>query len=336
MKKGILVSIITGFLGVMIVGASGMNVDAAEIKLSYSTHFPAQHAQCKAAVDWANEIEKRTGGKVKISVFPGGTLTQLPHLYDGVVKGISDIGFGIFAISRGRFPVMAALDLPVGYPTGMVATRTVHEFAKAVKPKELEDVKVLYLHAHGPGVLFTKKPVRTLEDVKGMKIRATGTSARVVEALGGVPVALPIGGTYEALQKNIAEGNFAAMEALKGFKLAEVVKYVTKLSSVGYTTTFFVVMNKEKWNALPGDIQKVFEQVSEEWVAVHGKIWDDTDEEGISFAKSKGNEIIEQSEAESEKWTQAVASVIKDYIAKTPDGDGPVEKINALIKQNTK
>ena len=324
------------FLGVITAGQWRFYAEAAPIKLSYSTHFPAQHAQCKAGVAWAKEIEKRTQGNVQISVFPGGTLTKLPQLYDGVLKGISDIGFGIFAISRGRFPVMSALDLPMGYPTGRLATRVTHEFGKAVNPKEIQNVKMLYLHAHGPGVLFTKKPVHKLDDLKGMKIRATGTSAKVVNALGGVPVALPIGGTYEALQKGIAEGTFAAMEALKGFKLAEVTKSVTKCISVGYTTTFFIVMNKDKWHSLPADVKKVFDQVSEEWVDVHGRIWDETDEEGAKYAKDLGNEIIELSKEENARWSKAVAKVIDEYTAETPDGERYVEKIRSLMATYSK
>ena len=323
-------------IGVISIGISVNRAEAAPIKLTYSTHFPAQHAQYKAAVGWAKEIEKRTQGGVQISMFPGGTLTKLPQLYDGVLKGISDIGFGIFAISRGRFPVMSALDLPMAYPSGTVATRAANEFARAVNPKEIQNVKLLYLHGHGPGMLFTKKPIRSLEEVRGVKIRATGTSAKVVKALGGVPVALPIGGTYEALQKGIAEGTFASMEALKGFKLAEVTKSVTKCITVGYTTTFFVVMNKDKWASLPDNIKKIFEQVSEEWADVHGKTWDETDKEGLSYARGLGNEIVELSQEENAKWKKAVGTVIDDYRAKTPNGGEYVEKIQALVKKYSK
>jgi TRAP-type C4-dicarboxylate transport system substrate-binding protein len=287
-------------------------------------------------MEWAKEIEKRTQGAVKISVFPGGTLTKLPQLYDGVVKGLSDIGFGIFAISGGRFPVMSALDLPMSYPSAMVATRAANEFARDFNPEEIQDVKLLYLHGHGPGTLFTKKTIRSLSDLKGVKIRATGTSAKIVKALGGVPVALPIGGTYEALQKGIAEGTFASMEALKGFKLAEVTKSVTLCTTVGYTTTFFIVMNKGKWASLPDSIKKTFEATNEEWTDKHGKTWDATDKVGLDFAKSRGNEIVELSKEENAKWGNAVKVVIDEYITKTPNGSAYVEKIQASVEKYSK
>jgi len=231
---------------------------------------------------------------------------------------------------------MAAVDLPMGYPDGKVASKVAQEFAKTFKPEELNDVKVLYLHAHGPGLLHTKKPVRKLEDLKGMKIRATGLSAKVVEALGGVPVAMPQGATYEALNKGVVEGTFGPMEVLKGWKQAEVVKYTTECYSVGYTTTFFVVMNLDKWNALPADVQKVFETVSDKYVDVHGKVWDSTDKEGRKYTESLGNKIIPLSDEESARWHKAVEPVIKDYITKNPNGNKYVEKIRELIKKYSK
>jgi len=336
MKKKIFLFFLVAFVGVAFLTIGSLKAEAAPIKLTFSIFFPPTHGQAIAAMDFAKEIEKRTNGKVQITTFPGGTLTKAPLCYDGVVKGISDMGNSCFAYTRGRFPVMAAVDLPMGYPNGTVATRVANEFAKSVNPKELQDVKVLYVHAHGPGLLHTKKPVRNLEDLKGMKIRATGLSAKVVEALGGVPVAMPQGGTYEALQKGVVEGTFSPIEVLKGWKQGEVIKYTTECYSVGYTTAMFIVMNKAKWNALPTDVKKVIEDVSNGWVLVHGQTWDLTDQEGRNFTKKLGNELIPLSDAESAKWRKAVEPVINDYISKTPNGATYVNKVRKLIKKYSK
>jgi TRAP-type transport system periplasmic protein len=284
------------------------------IVLSYSIFFPPTHAQCIAGTQWAEEIEKRSNGYVKINVFPGGTLTAAPDCYDGVVQGISDIGMSCFAYTRGRFPVMEALDLPLGYPSGMVATKAANDFYDAVKPKELDDIKLLYIHAHGPGLLHTKKPVQNLEELKGMKIRSTGLSAKVVEALGGVAVAMPQPGTYEALQKGVVEGTFAPIETLKGWKQGEVIKSTTECTSIGYTTAMFVVMNKSKWNQLPENIQNIFKEVSSEYIDVHGRVWDEADAEGREFTLELGNVIVPMTDEESARWKAAVAPVIGDYI----------------------
>lgn len=304
---------------------------AAE-KLTFSIFFPPTHAQAIAAEEFAREVEKRTDGQVKITTFPGGTLTKAPQVYDGVVTGITDMGNSVFAYTRGRFPVTAALDLPLGYPNGRVASQVADTFIREVDPPELQDVKVLYLHAHGPGLLHTQKPVRTLEDLKGMKIRATGLSAKVVEALGAVPVAMPQPGTYEALQKGVVEGTLGPIEVLKGWKQGEVIDYTTEAFSIGYTTAMFVVMNRSTWEALPADVQQVIDEVSKEWVAIHGERWDEADRAGREYTKSLGNELIALSPEESARWRQAVEPVIAEYITNTPDGAAYVARIRELIE----
>ena len=336
MKKRIFLFFLVAFIGVAFLSMGSIKAEAAPIKLTFSIFFPPTHGQAKAAINFAKEVEKRTNGKVEITTFPGGTLTKAPQCYDGVVKGISDLGNSCFAYTRGRFPVMAAVDLPMGYKSGVVASHVANDFAKCINPKELQDVKVLYIHAHGPGLLHTKSPVKNLEDLKGMKIRATGLSAKVVKALGGVPVAMPQGGTYEALQKGVVEGTFGPIEVLKGWKQGEVIKYTTECYSVGYTTAMFVVMNLKKWNALPADVKKVIDAVSEEWVDVHGKAWESTDKAGREFTLSLGNKIIPLSAQESERWRKAVEPVINDYIAKAPNGASNVKKVKELICKYSK
>ncbi len=310
--------------------------DARAKSLTFSIFFPPTHDQAVTAMDFAKEVGKRTEGRIDITPFPGGTLTKAPQVYDGVVTGITDLGNSCFAYTRGRFPVTAALDLPMGYPNGKVATAVADKFAKSIDAEELKDVKVLYVHAHGPGLLHTKKPVRTLEDLKGMKIRATGLSAKVVEALGAVPVAMPQGDTYEALQKGVVEGTFAPIETLKGWKQGEVVKYTTESYDIGYTTAMFVVMNRHQWNSLAEADQQIIEQVAAEYAVFHGETWDRADRDGKEFTLSLGNELIPLSAEESARWRQAVEPVINDYIANTPNGAEYVEQIRTLIAEASK
>ena len=309
----------------------------AQTALTYSIFFPATHSLAKSGEAWANEIEKRTAGKVKFTLFYGGTLTPADQCYDGVVKGISDIGMSLFAYTRGRFPLLEVLDLPLGYPNGMVATHVANDFVAKMNPKELGEVKVLYLHAHGPGLLHTQKPVNNLADLKGMKIRSTGLTAKITEALGGVPVSMPQGGTYEALQKGVVQGTLAPMETLKGWKQAQVIKYTTDCSNIGYTTAMFVVMNQKKWDSLPKDIQKVFEDVSKEFIAISGKAWDEADVEGRKFSTDLGNKIIPLAAAEAAKWENALKPLLDDYVkdstSKGLPGKEAVKEVESLIKK---
>lgn len=308
---------------------------AKSIHLTYSIFFPATHGQCLDAIAWSKEIERQTDGQVKITVFPGSTLTKANQCYDGVVKGISDIGMSCFAYTRGRFPVMEALDLPLGYPDGLTATRVANAYYEKFKPAELDDVKVLYLHAHGPGLLHTRKPVKRLADLQSMKIRSTGLSAKVVEALGAVPVSMPQGDTYESLQKGVVEGTFGPIEVLKGWRQAEVIKYTTSCNRIGYTTAMFVVMNKAKWNALPPEVKQVFESTSRQWIDVHGKGWDQVDEEGRAYTTALGNEILQLDNDESERWKARVRPVIDAYLADTAakqlDGKAYIDMLTRTI-----
>jgi TRAP-type transport system periplasmic protein len=287
---------------------------AGAIELGYANFFPPTHVQAKLGAEWAAEIEKRTNGKVKITYYPGGALLKGPKVYDGVLKGIADIGMSVFGYSRGVFPAMEVIDLPNAYPNGKVATLVINDFYNKFKPKELNQVKVLYLHAHGPGLLHTQKPVHRLEDLKGLKVRSYGFNARMVSALGAVPVSLPQGGVYEALQKGVANATFGPMEVLKGWKQAEVIKYTIDCRSIGYTAGFYVAMNLDRWNALPKDVQEVFTTVSSEWIPKHGQAWDESDKAGAEFSLGLGNEIIQLSDEESARWAKATEPVAEEYI----------------------
>jgi len=286
----------------------------AQIKLNYSIFFPAPAPQTQVATEWAKEIEKRTGGKVQITMFPGGTLTPAPQCYDGVVKGLSDIGMSVFAYTMGRFPLMEVMDLPLGVKSGLVATKVINELSKKFKPKELADVEVMYLHAHGPGLLHTKKAVSKVEDIKGMKIRSTGLSAKIVGSLGGAPVAMAMGETYDALSRGVVEGSMSPYEALKTWKWGEVVKFTTECWGASYSTGFFVVMNKGKWNSLPPDVQKIIEQVNQEWIVKQGSKWDEIDKGGKEATLKLGNKVIPLSQDEDWKWTKLVKPLYDEYV----------------------
>lgn len=295
-----------------------LSPDAAQagpIKLTYSNFFPPTHIQSKLAEAWCKEVAKRTNGRVVVDYFPGQTLTKANQVYDGVVTGLSDLGLALFAYTPGRFPVMEAVDLPLGYPSGSVATMVVNDVYNHFKPKELDDTQVMYLHAHGPGILHTKgKPVKKLEDLKGLKLRGHGTSAEIVKALGATPVAMAMPELYQSLQKGVVEGALYPMEVNKGWKMGEVTDYDTACYSVAYTSAFFVVMNKDKWNSIPPDDQKIIEEINAEWIPKHGDAWNSSDMEGILYSLKLGHDIFGLHPKEAARWKAAVAPVIDNYV----------------------
>ena len=290
------------------------SVAFGQVKLNYSIFFPAPHKNSVLANEWGKEIEKRTGGKVQVTMFYGGTLTPADKCYDGVEKGISDIGMSVLSYTMGKFPLCEVLDLPLGSKTAVTATRLVNDFNNRFKPKELDGTKVMYLHAHGPAYLHTKTAVNKLEDLKGMKIRGTGTTAKIASFLGATPVAMPMGDTYDAISRGVAEGVVAPVEALQGWKLGEVVKFTTQDLGAAYNMVFFVVMNKAKWNSLPPDVQKVIDQVNEEWIVKTGQGWDEIDKAGAEFSSKLGLKTIPLSSDENARWAKAVSPMFDEYV----------------------
>lgn len=337
MRARVLVSVIAGCL--MWAAGCGKSGGDKTIELSYSVFFPPSHIQCKVAQAWAEEIGKRTDGRVKITVYSGGSLTKAPQVYEGVVSGISDIGMSCFAYTRGRFPLLEALDLPVGYPDGKTATATANAIVRKYKPQELSDVHALYVHAHGPGILASKKPVESLDDIQGLKVRATGLSSKIVQNLGGAPIGMSQPETYESLQKGVVDATLCPVETLKGWKQGEVVDYVVNSQAIGYTTSMYVVMNKDKWESLPSDIQKVFTEVSAEYVTRHGKAWDDADAEGRQFVDSLGKKTITLSDEELARWKGAVQPLLDEYVQSATEkglpGDSVLADIRTLVGGGT-
>jgi TRAP-type C4-dicarboxylate transport system substrate-binding protein len=316
------------FLCVSVIGFSfSISPAFGQIKLNYSIFFPAPHKHSVLATEWAKEIEKRTDGKVQITMHYGGTLTPADKCYDGVIRGISDVGMSVCGYTRGRFPLTEVVELPIGHKSGWVVTKAINEFINKFKPKEFDDVKMMYMHAHGPGLLHTKKLVNKLEDVRGMKIRAFGAVTKIVTALGGAPVSMPMGETYEALSRGVVEASIAPYEALQGWKWGEVVKFTVEAWGMAYSSAFFIAMNKDKWNALPPDIQKIIEKVNEEWIEKQGKAWDEIDKAGKDFTIQRGNQIITLSADENRRWERALKPLYDEYVKSMKDKGLPGDEV---------
>jgi len=336
MKRIVLTStLILAFFSILMVIPSSSTAKTTTLK--YANFFPPTHIQSKLAESWIKEVEKRTEGRVKIEYYPGGSLLKPKQMYDGVVDGISDIGFSVLAYTRGRFPVTGAIDLPFGYTSGVVATQVANDLYNTMKPTEFDDTKLMYLHAHGPGFIHTRdKAITKLEDLKGLRIRSTGMSAEAVKALGATPVAMSMSDAYQSLQKGVVDGSAYPLEANKGWKMGEVTKYAVCVYPVAYTTTFFITMNKDKWAALDKKDQDAIEAINKEWSVKHGEAWDTSDLAGFRFFMEQGGQANGLPAKEVERWKKAVAPVIDKYAEglnkKKIDGAKVIKTIRDSLK----
>jgi TRAP-type C4-dicarboxylate transport system substrate-binding protein len=316
--------------------APGSGESAKTYSLTYSIFFPATHIQYKMAEGWARDVETRTQGRIQIAIHADGSLLEPTKTYDGVVQGVADIGMGCFAYTRGRFPLLEGLDLPLGYPDGKTATTIANTILAKYAPKEVGDVHVLYVHAHGPGVLATRKPVATLAAIKGLKVRATGLSGRIVEKLGGSAVGMPQNETYEALRKDVVDATLCPVEALQGWRQSDVIESITPLPTIGYTTTLFVVMNKARWEALPADLQQTLTNASREWAVKHGEAWDQADVAGLAFITGLGKKVQNLPPADAERARDAVKAILDDYVKTTEAAGLPGAQVLDDIRQQMK
>lgn len=311
MVKKILLS---AFAVSMLLFSSSVSSAEGPIKLKFANYFPPTHMNSVALEKYCKEIGRRSNGKVEISYYPGGTLLTAPKMAAGIAAGIADIGLSHVSYSRGRFPVMEVFELPLGYPSPWIGTHAVNDFYNKFKPKEFDTYHALMFSTSPESVVQTlsRKPT-TLEDLKGLKIRATGRIADITRALGATPMPIEIVDTYEALRRGVIDGNLGNFEQLKGFKLGEVMKYQTASWKIATVYCFYVVMNKNKWNSLPADVQKVFTDVSRDFVEEWAAEWNRIDIEGKEFFLKQGGQIVTIPDAEMARWQKAVEPVIADF-----------------------
>jgi TRAP-type C4-dicarboxylate transport system substrate-binding protein len=310
MAKRMLLVLVAALL---LLGVYATTYAAEPVKLKFANYFPPTHKVSVMFDQFSQEINKKGNGKVEISYYGGGTLLTAPKMAAGVATGIADIGLSHLAYSRGRFPVMEAMELPLGFPSGYIGTHVAGEFYDKVKPKEWDQFQPLIFSFSPPcGLQTLNKPVRTLEELRGMRIRGTGRIGDVVKALGANPMPVEMVDLYEGLRRGVIDGNYGALETLKGFKTGELIKYVTATPMIGISYTFYVAMNKHKWDSLPSDLKKLFTDVSNEYKDKWAVAWNMIDIEGGEFLKSQGGQILTISDTDV-KWVKAVQPVIADF-----------------------
>ncbi len=291
----------------------------ATIVLKYANFPPAPTFPCVQMERWAKEVEKRTAGKVKVQTFPGGTLLPAKNIFDGVVSGMADIGNFAMSYQPGRFPISEAIDLPVGFSSAKAASLALLDLVEKYNAKEFEKVKILTMFTCPPANIMTKAPVKSLKDLKGLELRVGGTQADIIKNLGGTPVAMPQSDTPEAIQKGVVKGHVSSMEVLKDFNYAAYTPNVTIANL--WVVTFAVVMNKAKWDSLPADVKKLFDDMKREQAEWTGKYVDDHVQESLAWSKEKYNlQIHELSAADKAEIPKLLNPIISAY----------VKKVNAL------
>ncbi len=284
------------------------------IKMKIANFFPPPAKQSKILEQFGKDLQERSGGRIQVQYFAGGSLLKAPAIYNGIKTGVADIGYSHVYYTPGRMPVSEGIGLPLGVPSGWVGAHMAYDFINKYQPKEWDEVKLLAIHANAPSMVITKEPVKTLDDMKGQTIRAPGLPGEIITALGGTPAPTPMMEVYDALAKGVNSGVWAPWETLKTFRFAEVTKYVTVCWQIGASFPFYLAMNKNKYNSLPRDLQGLVDTMAGEYQEQYALMWNEIELVGKAFGKSKGMEYLEMPDDEAARWQKAVQPVFAGYI----------------------
>jgi TRAP-type C4-dicarboxylate transport system substrate-binding protein len=326
--------------------ATSTSAQPETIKLGFASIWPTTHyTMAEQFPRYFKMVQDAANGKYILDVeyYPVGTLLAEKDIYDGVASGVVDAGQSSFGYTPGRFPVTLTLNQPGIAPpeNSDAAAQTVWDFYNKYKPAELNDTHVLYLFATGPGYMHSNKPILAVDDMKGLKIRVTGGGVRGVQAVGGDPIAIPMGEVYEAAQKGLIDALVSPPETLEGWKHAELFKYSTSVPYF-YSEFFWVTMNLDKWNSMPKGLQDAFNSVAQAAVTDAGAIWQYQQKHGMDFASAQpgGHEFLRLPDSEVAKLKEVLKPIRDDYIKVLNDqgfnGEEIVNTASTIVENNNK
>jgi TRAP-type C4-dicarboxylate transport system substrate-binding protein len=310
-----------------LVGAA--RAQTIELKLS---HFvPPNHAFHKWAVGWAEQLSKESGARLKITIYPNGQLVGPPNRQlDAARNAITDMAFVLHGVTPGRYAMTELGNLPFSWPksgNGSANTsRRLAELAPKYLVQEHQGLHILWLAVANPVVFYSKNPVRTLDDFKGMKVRYAGVQNKyLLDALGAVPLLVPPPEAQDALAKGIVDAAMFPHEAAVAYDLGTVAKYAIEPGVS--TATFAFVMNPAKYQSLPADLKALIDRTSGPAAAESfGKAWEVAEKEGRSKEMAQGVQILTLSPADIDRMKKLMASHIDGAIAALEKEGKPARK----------
>jgi TRAP-type C4-dicarboxylate transport system substrate-binding protein len=322
---------------------SGRITGAQPIELKLAYFVGDQHAMSQWLIKWANNLEKDSGGRITVKRFPGSQMGPVQQHYDFVRTGQADVAWFLHGATPGRFPLTELVQVPYLVGSAEIGTKVLNDPELRSKYLEAEHkgVKVLLLLTHQPGnVHTTKKPIRTVEDIKGLRIRfASPTIRDFIAALGGTPVGVLPTEQVEQLQKGTIDGVFIDYGGAGiAFKMGGVLKYSTEMYS--YVSSFGVAMNPDFWNRLPPDLQGI---VTKSMTGVEkevGEAWDGLDVPGKKAIMDGGGEAIRLSPEENARFRKIGAEVaearVKDLESKGMPARAIYDRMKSLAQEHAK
>lgn len=303
-------------------------------KMGFS--FPEVHPVTQRWTEWADALRERSDGRIDVEIFAGGTLLVDPESYESVTTGVADIGLIMPSYMPGLFPLTELYELPVGYNSPVAIAKVAWSLYEEFQPAEWNDVKVFSMYSIGPGAIASKKPITCLEDLQGMQIRSTGITANCLTALGAAPVAVTMPESYEALSRGTCDGIESGWDTFITWHTDEVADYYVATSFM-YSSTFIGIMNLDKWNSLPEDLQAIFTEVSDEFMDYHATSEEASAKNNIQKLIDEGKNLLVLPEEEQARWRELIQPVIDAEIEKRESDTVPArafyERMLELVEE---
>jgi TRAP-type C4-dicarboxylate transport system substrate-binding protein len=309
-------------------------------------HFlpPTTNGQVNFLAPWAKKVAADSGNRIKIDIFPSMQLGGAPpQLYDQAKDGVVDLVWTLPGYTTGRFPGSETFELPfVADRKAIVNSRAFQEFAAEHLKEEFKDVHPICFWTHDHGLIHANKPVHTLEDLKGLKLRfPTRLAGEALRTLGATVVGMPVPQVPESLAQRVINGCVVPWEVVPSIKVHELVKNHTEIpgSPTLYVATFILAMNKAKYESLPADLKEVLDRNSGLAAAtMAGKAWDDQAIVVSEMVKARGNTIITISEDEKARWRKATEPVVEHWLTTMKerglDGQKLLDSARAAIQKH--
>ncbi|MFZ2102725.1 MAG: TRAP transporter substrate-binding protein [Oricola sp.] len=326
-------------------GVGSNPAEAQEVTLRMHQFLPAQANIPKYVLDvWADKIEAESAGRIKIQRFPsmqlGGTP---PELIDQAIDGVADIVWTVAGYTPGRFPRAEVFELPFMMTNAEATSKAYWDIAsREMLDQDFKDFHVIGVWVHGPGIIHSKAPIKTVADLNGVKLRApTRVTNMLFSSLGATPVGMPVPAVPEALSKGVIDATVIPWEVTGALKVSELVGNHTEFPGASlYTTSFIFAMNQAKYDSLPDDLKAVIDANSGlEFSAFAGKTMQEYDEPSRKIGVDRGNNIIELSPEEIQAWRDAsqptIDAWVKEMDEKGLDGTALLEEARSLIAKYT-
>ncbi|MDN3921449.1 TRAP transporter substrate-binding protein [Roseateles violae] len=327
-----------------LLAAAALPARAEEITLKLHFHLPqTSFANTLFIQPWCEKIAKESNQRMKCQIYPsmqlGGTP---PQLYDQVKDGVADIVWTLPGYTSGRFPTVEAFELPFMMQSPAATSRALWDYVQQHAQNEFKDVKPLAFHVHGDGVFhMAGKPVRTMADLRGLKLRApTRLTNKYIAMLGATPVSMPVPQVGDALSKGVIDGAVVPYEVVPSVKLQELAKFHSEIDPAEpafYTSTFIFAMNKAKYESLPADLKKVIDNNSGQALSGQiGRAFLQADREGKALVPAASVNVIPASELAAWKalGNKLAADWVKEMDGKGLNGTKLLEDAKALIAKH--